>query len=176
MKPTDFAGTEPRMTLEDFFTGHSRAWGLFQDRFGNVRRQFTVDITGAWDPDKKHLELTEAFAYDDGERETRVWQIDKLDDSRYRATTPDCVGEARVEAHGNAVNLVYRLKLPIGGRSIAFDFDDWMFRQDDDVVINRALVKKWGLLVGTAIIFFRKDAAAGSGRMRDSSDTQEAAE
>lgn len=162
MKPTDFEGAQPTMTLEDFFEGRTKAWGLFQDRFGNVRRQFTVEITGVWDPDSRHLQLTEAFQYDDGEQETRVWEIDKLDDSHYQARTEDAVGPAAIEAHGNAVNLSYRLKLPIGGKPVALDFDDWMFRQDDEVVINRALVKKWGLLLGTAIIFFKKDAEAAN--------------
>jgi len=171
MKATDFEGAEPRMTLEDFFAGRTRAWGLFQDRFGNVRRQFTVDITGVWDDPAQQLELTENFHYDDGAEETRVWRIHKLDGSRYRATTDGLVGDAAIEAHGNAVNLAYTLKLPIGGKTWALDFDDWMFRQDDEVVINRALVKKWGLQLGTAIIFFMREPETASGGRRRNGGT-----
>ena len=159
MKTTDFRGAEPRMRLEDFFAGRCQAWGIFQDRFGNVRRQFSVRITGEWDAGSGRLRLTEEFHYDDGAEETRVWDIRKLDDTRYSATTDDLVGRADIRAHGNAVNLNYRMQLPIGGRTWALDFDDWMFRQDDDVVINRALVKKWGIQLGTATIFFKKDAS-----------------
>ena len=36
MKPEDFAGTEPGLRIEDYFQGRTRAWGIFQDRFGTV--------------------------------------------------------------------------------------------------------------------------------------------
>ena len=32
--------------LEEYFLGQTSAYGLFEDRFGKVRRQFKVDITG----------------------------------------------------------------------------------------------------------------------------------
>jgi len=44
MKPEDFEGREPRFVLEEYFAGKTKAWGIFQDRFGTLRRQFTVDI------------------------------------------------------------------------------------------------------------------------------------
>ena len=44
MKPEDFEGKEPRFVLEDFFEGKTKAWGMFHDRFGNLRREFEVDI------------------------------------------------------------------------------------------------------------------------------------
>ena len=44
MKPEDYADTTPRFDVMSYFLGESRAWGIFQDRSGQVRRQFTVDI------------------------------------------------------------------------------------------------------------------------------------
>ena len=35
MKPTDFKNTEPTMTIEQYFNGPVKAWGLLQDRSGN---------------------------------------------------------------------------------------------------------------------------------------------
>ena len=46
MEPTDFKGASPRLVIEDYFAGETRAWGIFEDRFGNLRRQFTVTIRG----------------------------------------------------------------------------------------------------------------------------------
>ncbi len=40
MKPTDFKNTEPNMTIEKYFNGPVKAWGLLQDRSGKVTRQF----------------------------------------------------------------------------------------------------------------------------------------
>ena len=65
MKPTDFKESTPALVIEDYFAGETRAWGLFEDRFGTLRRQFTVDITGTWDGDQ--LVLDERFRYSDGD-------------------------------------------------------------------------------------------------------------
>ena len=64
MKPEDFAGKEPKLVLEDYFLGQTKAWGIFEDRFGRLRRSFVVDITGTWDEEKQLLTLKEDFVYD----------------------------------------------------------------------------------------------------------------
>ena len=61
MKPEDFANKQPRFVIEDYFTGKTKAWGMFQDRFGNRKREFVVDITGSWDG--KQLILDERFLH-----------------------------------------------------------------------------------------------------------------
>lgn len=158
MRVEDFAGTSPPMALEDFFAGQSRAWGIFQDRFGRLRQQFAVNIDGEWDARSRTLTLTEDFTYHGGEQERRVWTIEKLDEHRYRGCADGIVGTAFGAAFGNALRLSYRMRVKIGGKDWTLDFDDWMFRQGRNVVINRATVRKWGLVLGTATIFFRKAA------------------
>lgn len=152
MKPEDFAQAEPRFVLEDYFAGKTRAWGIFEDRFGDVRRQFVVDITGSWDG--RQLILDEAFLYEDGERQQRVWTITKVDAHTYVGRSADVVGEAHGRAFGNALNWQYRLDLPVGGRTWRVHFDDWMFLQPDGILINRARVTKWGLDVGAVTLVF----------------------
>jgi hypothetical protein len=46
MRIEEFAGREPKLDLYEYFDGRTRAWGMFEDRFGRVRREFTVDISG----------------------------------------------------------------------------------------------------------------------------------
>ena len=72
---------KPDLILEQYFLGKTFASGIFEDRFGNVRRQFTVDIDGTWDG--KTLTLTEDFIFGDGETETRVWSIEKIAPASY---------------------------------------------------------------------------------------------
>ena len=152
MKPQDFSNNEPRLVLEEYFDGTTRAWGIFEDRFGDVRRQFTVDITGRWDG--KTLVLDEHFLYEDGERDQRVWTITKTGPNTYTGRAADVVGEASGEAYGNALNWRYTLNLKAGGRTWRVNFDDWMFLQRDGILLNRARVTKWGLEVGTVTIVF----------------------
>ena len=157
MKPADFADAQPKMVLEEYFAGHTRAWGLFEDRFGNVRRQFTVDIDGDWNGER--LVLEESFLYNDGETDHRTWTIVKAPDGTYRGTAGDVVGTARGEASGNALNWCYQMDLKMGDGRLRVSFNDWMFRQQDGVVINRARVAKWGVELGQVTLFFLKPPA-----------------
>lgn len=152
MKPDDFAKGEPPLTLEQYFTGHTKAWGLFEDRFGTVKRQFTVDIDGDWNGDT--LTLNEHFVYNDGEKEERVWTIRKLGPDRYEGRAGDVIGTALGQSAGNALNWRYTLNLKVGDGHTHVDFDDWMFLQPGGVMINRAHVSKWGVEVGSVTLFF----------------------
>lgn len=167
MKPEDFVEGKPTFVLEEYFAGKTRAWGLFEDRFGNVRRQFVVDITGVWDG--RELVLDEDFTYSDGEVEERVWRIVKIDANRYEGRAGDVVGVATGTAYGNALNWRYALDLKVGGSTRRVNFDDWMFLQPDGILINRARVTKWGFDVGEVTVVFGKikpadTANGGDGR------------
>jgi len=163
MKPEDFEGREPRFVLEEYFAGNTRAWGIFQDRFGTVRRQFTVDIEGTWDG--RTLTLVEDFVYDDGQTERRTWVIEKIDEHTYEGRSEDgVIGTALMKSYGNAVNFAYDFDLKMQNRTLRVRFEDWMFLQDDGVMINRAAVSKFGIGLGSATIAFRRqpDAAQGA--------------
>ena len=165
MKPQDFADTAPRFVIEDYFSGQTKAWGLFEDRFGNVRRQFTVDINGEWDG--RELILEEDFVYMDGERDQRTWRIVKTDANSYQGRAADVVGTASGHAAGNALNWRYELDLKVGDGTWRVKFDDWMFLQPGGVVINRARVSKWGIDIGEVTLFFRKDGEGINGSRPD---------
>ncbi len=154
MKPIDYKGTEPRLLIEEYFLGETRAWGLFEDRFGNLRRQFVVDITGTMEGDE--LVLDERFEFADGETDTRVWRIRKLDEHTYEGRADDVIGTASGISYGNALNWVYELDLEVGDRTIQVKFDDWMFLQPDGVLLNRAKVTKWGFAVGEVTLAFQR--------------------
>jgi hypothetical protein len=154
MKPQDFAGREPRLVLEEYFAGQTKAWGIFQDRFGRLRRQFEVDIEGSWDG--RTLTLVEDFRYDDGEEERRIWHITKLDDNTYEGEAEGVIGVAHGQAYGNALNWVYRFALKVGDDTWNVGFDDWLFLQSDGMLINRAEVTKYGIELGEVTLVFRK--------------------
>jgi hypothetical protein len=156
MKVEDFKNAEPKLTLEEYFDGRSKAWGVFEDRFGTIRRQFTVDIEGDWDPETRTLTLVEDFDYSDGETERRVWTLKKTAENTYEGTAEGVVGTASGEIAGNAFNWHYTFDLPVGDSTWRVNFDDWMFLQPDGVIVNRADVSKWGIDIGRALIMFQK--------------------
>ncbi len=154
MKPEDLAQRAPRLVVEEYFSGQTRAWGIFEDRFGNLRSEFVVDIEGRWDG--QALVLDERFLYADGKTERRVWRIDRIDANTYEGRADDVVGTATGRTFGNALNWRYTLDLKVGERTWRVDFDDWMFLQPHGALINRARVSKWGFDVGEVTLFFQK--------------------
>lgn len=158
MKPQDFKESEPKLTLFDYFKGKTSAWGIFEDRFGNVRRQFQVDIEGRINGNE--MTLDERFNYNDGEKDQRIWRIRKTGDQTFVGEADDVIGIAEGEVQGNALNWTYDLNLKVGDRSYKVHFDDWMFLQSDGVMINRARLSKWGFDIGEVTLFFMKPAGA----------------
>lgn len=157
MDPKTFADAEPKFVLEEYFIGETRAWGLFEDVLGTLRRQFVVEITGTMEDGV--LVLDERFLYADGERQRRVWRITPLGDGRYEGRADDIVGVAQGHAAGNALNWRYQMDLPVGDSSWRVTFDDWMFLQPGGVMLNRARVKRWGLPIGSVTLAFSKPGA-----------------
>ena len=142
--------------LEHYFAGHTVARGLFEDRFGRLRRMFAVSIEGTWDPVRSRLVLTEDFTYDDGASERRVWTIDKTGSRSYIGTADGVIGTAWGETHGRMVTWTYDFALIIGGLRWRVRFDDRMYLFDGGVMLNRARVSKFGLTLGTLTIAFAR--------------------
>ena len=155
MKPTDFRDQKPRLIIEDFLSGNVKAWGILQNRSGKVTRQFSADLNGNWDG--KQLILDEKFNWSDGEIQTRQWIINKLDDHHYEGTAEDVAGTAKGFSYGPAFKFEYVLLVPIKGKEIKITFDDWIFKQDEKVAINRATMTKFGFKVAELTVMFVKE-------------------
>jgi len=155
MKPEDFKGTEPTIKIEEYFNGKVKAWGLLQNRSGKVTRQFKADMFGKFE--KGILTLEEDFYWTDGEKQKRTWKIEKLDDNNYKGSAPDVVGNAKGFQYGSAFKFEYDLLIPFKSKNIKVSFDDWIFKQDERVAINRAKLTKFGFKVGELTVFFLKD-------------------
>jgi len=148
------ASDRPAFALERYFSGRTRAWGVVQDRFGRLRRQFVVEMTGSLDGDE--LTLDEHFSYDDGSTSERIWHVRKTGPTSYEGEADDVVGKAIGRADGTMVTWRYRLRLPIGKRIWTLSFHDVMYLQPDGVMINRALMRKLGLRLGELTIVFQR--------------------
>jgi hypothetical protein len=155
MKPEDFKSKEPRLIIEEFLAGDVKAWGVLQNRSGKVTRQFSANLNGSWDG--KQLILKETFNWDDGEIQNRKWIIDKIDENNYEGTAGDVVGKAKGYSYGPAFKFEYILLVPVKGKEMKITFDDWIFKQDDRVAINRATMTKFGIKVAELTVVFVKD-------------------
>ncbi len=150
----DYAAEKPVLDLKQYFNGTLDAYGIFTDRSGKVVKRFTVVMKGSWNGDEGVLD--EDFVYSDGSLQKRIWRLKRLPDRRYTGTADDVVGEARGQARGNAFNWTYTLALPVDGRVWHVDFDDWMYLMDDRVMLNTAVMSKWGVKLGEVTLSFVK--------------------
>ena len=155
MKLEDFAESKPVLQLEDYFNGRCQAWGIFEDRRGNIKRQFAVEILGQWDGSE--LIIHEDFRFVGGGTDRRVWNIRKTRSDTYEGVAEGVIGIAKGRVCGQAFRWRYRFALSVGKRRIKIDFDDWMFLQPDGVLINRATMRKFGFVVGRVWLFFHRN-------------------
>jgi len=144
----------PAFALETFFNGHLRAYGMVQDYSDKVTRRFSVNMLGTWQGNEGVLE--EDFVYADGEQQRRVWHLTKLADGQYSGRAEDVVGTAIGRIEGFALNWGYTLQVPIDGEIMEFQLDDWMYLVEENHLLNRATMKKFGIPVAELTLYIER--------------------
>ena len=151
----DYRNEKPKLILEDYLNGNLEAHGFFQDRSGLIVKRFKVLMKGTWKDNIGTLE--EDFEYSDGTRSKRVWSLKKVSEGKYTGTASDVIGQAKGESAGNAFRWKYTLNLLVGKKNYHVQFDDWMYLMNDEVMINKSAMNKFGIYLGeVTLIFLRK--------------------
>lgn len=140
--------------LLTYFEGRTIASGVFEGRSGNLKRRFTVDITGR--ADGSSLILEEHFLFDDGERQERTWTLTRGNGQSFTGTCADAVSEASGGFGEGRAFLNSSLRLRVGKRQIVMQFEDVFYDTGNGTVLNRSTVSKWGIRLGQVLILFRK--------------------
>ncbi len=148
--PSASPGAGPGVVLERDFRGRLYASGTFRNALTGSERPFKVVLDGRWDGRK--LTLREAFAFADGERDVKTWVFTRTGPGTFRGTREDVVGEARVVTEGGVVRLSYDVVL--GGTQV--HFEDVIERGPGGAILNRAIVSKFGVPVGTVDLTFAR--------------------
>lgn len=149
----DYQMEKPTLVLEEFFLGQLEAYGMVQDRNGKVVRRFRADIRAQW-KDRQGV-VDEQFYFADGETQVRCWRLVKIG-NQYVGTADDVIGQATGRVAGNAFNWRYRLQIPVADKSWEIDLNDWMYLVDEDNLLNRAVISKFGFNVGEITLYIRR--------------------
>ena len=48
MNINDFSKNKPKFKLEEYFNGKTEAWGMFHDRFGNLKDPLRLILSEHW--------------------------------------------------------------------------------------------------------------------------------
>ena len=151
----DYEAVTPKLDIQTFFSGDVKAWGLVQDRFGEVVQRFKVDINGRMEGDT--LIMDEQFDYGVGKGpSSRTWKITPDGQNSYIGRAGDINGVARGTSYGNAFNFEYEMDLPVGGTTYTVTFDDWFFAFDENTLMNRSYIKKYGVMIAEVNIFMQR--------------------
>lgn len=149
-----YESRKEKIDMREFFNGEIEGWGALFDIWGNQTRSFYVHINGSWDGNKGVLD--EKFDFDDGEKQTRKWDVYFENESVFKAKALDIIGDATGIQKGNAVNLNYILEVPYKNSTINLSMDDWMYKIQDNAVVNKTSMKKFGIKVGELVLIMKK--------------------
>ena len=148
---------QPKFELFDFFNGEVKAWGIVQNRSGEVVQRFIVSIDGTIAGEQ--LTLDETFEYGLGEGPTaRVWKIIRQADGSYVGNANDIATDAAGVAYGNAFNFSYEMDLPVDDSTYRVVFDGWFWAFDNETLMNRSYIKKFGITMAEVTIFMQKQS------------------
>lgn len=150
----DYKNEKPTLILENYLNGRLKAIGYFQNRSGKIVKRFEVDINAKWENEKGTIE--EDFVYSDGSKSRRVWTLIKKGPKQFSGTASDVEGEALGEVSGNAFRWNYYLNLPVDGSTYKVYFDDWMYLMNDQIMMNKSIMSKWGINLGEVHLVFQK--------------------
>jgi len=152
----DYASEKPVLDLKQYFDGVVDAWGIFTDRSGKVVKRFTVVMHCQWNGEQGVLD--EDFVYSDGTKQKRIWKLQHLGNGRYSGQADDVIGMADGQTRGNAFNWRYTLALPVDSQVWHVQFDDWMYLMNEQVMLNKASMSKFGVFLGEVTLSFTKRA------------------
>ncbi|ENM5833520.1 DUF3833 domain-containing protein [Vibrio metoecus] len=150
----DYRVATPKFDLFNYFVGTTHAWGMVQDYTEKQTRRFEVVIEGR--VESNQLILVEDFVFDDGDKDQRIWTINRTANDEYEGRADDIVGTARGKEVGNALQWQYDFVLQRDSGDVQVHFDDWLYRQDEKRVFNLTKIRKFGLEVGRITLFFEK--------------------
>lgn len=143
---SEYSNETPQLKLDQFFQGESRAWGVLHDWQGKQSVRFTAELCGNWQG--SNGDLYELFYFSDGRIEQRHWQLQQNADGSVSGSAGDVVGQAKGQLAGNSLYWEYTLRIPYDGDTLDVKVKDWLYLIDNENLLNRTTLHKYGLSVG----------------------------
>lgn len=150
----EYVGTEPEFSMRTFFKGELVAYGMVQNRQGDLIRRFKATIDASWQGNL--LTLDEEFLFDDGEKQTRIWKVEDLGNGQYSGTANDVKGVASGVAKGAVFQWQYVLPIEVDGTTYDIHLDDWLYQISETHLLNKTQMTKWGIDVGEITLVIHK--------------------
>ncbi|MEZ0255370.1 MAG: DUF3833 family protein [Chthoniobacter sp.] len=155
---TAFTGVTDRGPAFDpmvFFNGHTRSWGVFENRSAEATEIIRTETSGRMIQGELHMEQDLYFSK--RPKQHRSWRMHRVDAHHFEATANDLVGTARGESRGNAFVWSFTLATKPGNSLYNVRMTQRMYLQPDGrTMINRDTISKFGFIVAEVTEQFRK--------------------
>ena len=142
------------VTLVDAFQGRTRGTGVFRAPLAGIERRFTADLRGQVRRDR--LTVVEDFVYDDGQKDRLTWVFTRTGPGTWDGRREDTVGIAKVTEDGREIRLTYQADFRSTEGVTRLGFADVIYRPTPELVVNDAVVTRWGLPIGTVRFELRR--------------------
>ena len=152
--PHDYAEETPVLKFNEFLQGELTGWGIYQERSGHVAKRFRIDMTASWEGNTGSF--VENFTFNDGTKQVRKWKLTRIDDHHYVGEANDSIGKGKGEVWGNTMHWRYTIRTETDNGTYDLDYDYWMYLIDDNTLMNRANLSKFGFTLGDIAVTFHK--------------------
>lgn len=141
-----FENTRPIFNPLKYYTGHTRSWGVFENRGGEATQYLTTETWGH--VVNGELRMEQDLYIGNKPRQHRSWKMRRVDEHHFEATANDMIGTAHGEASGCAFVWSFTLALKPGNPLFNVQMTQHMYLQPDGkTMINRDTIRKFGILL-----------------------------
>jgi len=152
--PQSYQNNTPQLKLTSYFRDTIEAKGFLQDITGRNYNDVSVTTKGKWKGD--YGNLYRYYKFNKLENIKQKLQI-KFDDSNKFMVKIDGGDESyEGQQYGNAVNLKYDLPVSYKNIRLNLQINEWFYYLGNGRLINKVVVSKFGVPLGTATITYDK--------------------
>ena len=137
------------LTWVDAFSGRATGVGEFKVWLTGDERRFTALLNGTvtGQTGARRLTVVEDFIYDDGDKNRLTWVFDEVGAGRWSGKREDTVGVAEVIEKDGVIRLTYTADFVSPSGTTRLGFSDVIYDAGGGLMINDAIVTRWGLPV-----------------------------
>lgn len=117
-----------------FFSGHTRSWGVIENRSGAPTQQIMTEGLGT-SRGADGLVMTQHLTFQDGTMQQRDWTLWRSGPNQFDATANDMVGMANGQANGRVFHWKWVLARAPGNHLLDVTMNQWMYRLEDGSVM-----------------------------------------
>ncbi|HEY0425725.1 MAG TPA: DUF3833 family protein [Rhodopila sp.] len=156
-KPLDtvLGGSGPTLDPVAFFSGHTHSGGVIESRSGAPTEWIVTDSLGAQDATGR-LRMVQHLAFQDGTTQERTWTMWRSGPHLFMATANDMVGSATGQSNGRIFHWQWVLARAPGNALSNVTMEQWMYQMDDDSLLIRTSVSKFGFILAEVTEQFKR--------------------